>query len=362
MIDWHSDATHALWNPRLPEAERMRLQRILAGVPPLSAHVWIATSGTTGALKLTALSKAAIRASAEAVNERLSASSGDVWCCVLPTFHVGGLGIHARAALSGSRVVSIDWDPDRFVRTLASEQVTLTALVPAQLRDLVAAGLTAPRALRAVIVGGGSTAAELYHSARRLGWPVMPSYGMTECASQVATATLDSPELVLLSHVECRIQDGRIALRSPSLLTGYASMEAGEPRFTDPKIAGWFLTSDRGSLQDGRLMVRGREGDFIKVGGESVDLARLDAVLDSVRGDVDAAVVAVPDGRLGAVIHLAVAGQSDEQLRERFNAQVAPFERARRTHRVQAIPRSSLGKLLRKELLQVIEPSLGGLE
>ena len=62
MIDWHSNETHALWNPRMPPDERKRLERILAGVPSLEGHVWIATSGTSGALKLTALSKSAIRA------------------------------------------------------------------------------------------------------------------------------------------------------------------------------------------------------------------------------------------------------------------------------------------------------------
>src|SRR5947209_7140162 len=110
--------------------ERARLER---AVPPLRRHVFVATSGTTGDVKLVALSKDAILASAAAVNVRLGAGRDDVWCCVLPTFHVGGLGIHARAYLSGARVVTMRWDPQAFVRAGS----TLASLVPAQVHDLV---------------------------------------------------------------------------------------------------------------------------------------------------------------------------------------------------------------------------------
>src|SRR5688572_32857682 len=108
----------------MPREERRRLESY---VVPLKAHVWLATSGTSGALKLTALSKKALLASAASVNRYLQSDSRDVWCCVLPTFHVGGLGIYARALLSGARVVSETWDPARFA---ANREITLASLVP----------------------------------------------------------------------------------------------------------------------------------------------------------------------------------------------------------------------------------------
>src|SRR5207244_12310235 len=114
----------------MPAAERAALERAVA---PLPGHVLVATSGTTGDVKLVALSKEAILASAAAVNTRLGARRGDVWCCVLPTFHVGGLGIHARAHLTGSRVIGMAWDPHAFART----EATLASLVSAQVHDLV---------------------------------------------------------------------------------------------------------------------------------------------------------------------------------------------------------------------------------
>jgi o-succinylbenzoate---CoA ligase len=174
-IDWLSTDSHVLLNPRMPEEERRRLESLVVDLP---GHVWLATSGTTGALKLTALSKRALLASAAAVNRHLQSDDRDVWLCVLPTFHVGGLGIYARAFLSGARVVTSGW-----------EDVTLASLVPAQVTDLVRDRVEAPPSLRAVVVGGGALSEELYAAARALGWPLLPSYGMTECCSQVATAT-----------------------------------------------------------------------------------------------------------------------------------------------------------------------------
>jgi O-succinylbenzoic acid--CoA ligase len=163
MLDFESDDSDLLLNPRLPAEERARLERLYAEAPRLAAHLWVSTSGTTGTLKLVALSKRAILASAAAVNRHLESADRDVWCCVLPTFHVGGLGIHARAWLSGARVVSHAWDPEAFVATCEREHVTLASLVPAQVRDVL--GRRAPATLRAIVVGGGALAPELYAAA-----------------------------------------------------------------------------------------------------------------------------------------------------------------------------------------------------
>lgn len=327
-IDWLSDGSHVLLNPRMPGEERRRLESFVVDLP---GHVWLSTSGTTGALKLTALSKRALLASAAAVNRHLQSDASDVWLCALPVFHVGGLGIYARAFLSGARVVGAGWDG-----------VTLASLVPAQVMDLLRERIAPPRSLRAVVVGGGALSEELYRSGRALGWPLLPSYGMTECCSQVATATLESPELVLLDHVEARIEsDGRLALRSEALLTGYASEEG----LVDPKIDGWFVTEDVATLEGRVLCVEGRRGDFVKIGGESVDLSRLDRILGEL--GAEAAVFAIPDERLGHVIALAVAEGDVDAIAAAFNARVFPFERARRVVRVAEIPRTPLGKVRR---------------
>ncbi len=339
MIDFQTSQSHLLLNPRLPADERVRLAQ-MAGTVDLKGHVFVATSGSTGRIKLVAISKEAILASAAAVNERLGMTNGDVWCAVLPEFHVGGLGVLARAQLSGARVVSMAWDARRFAASVS----TVASLVPAQVHDLVTAELAPPPRLRAILVGGSAFEPALDERAQALGWPVLASYGMSECASTVAVRD------EMLPHLEARAEeDGRLAFRGTSLFTGYLT----EGGLVDPKVDGWFVTEDVGEV-DGRMVkVRGRAGEFIKIGGESVDLKRLDRIADDAarRYRGDAGVVAVPDERLGHVIHLAVTMKG---IAAEFNARVLPFERARIVHRVTKIPRSSLGKILRAQLTEEI--------
>src|SRR5262249_37571967 len=136
--------SHLLLNPRMPPEERARLI-----VPPLPRHVFVTTSGSTGAVKLVALSKAAILASAAAVNGHFGVSGKDVFAAVLPPFHVGGLGIYARAHLSGARVMAMEWEP----RAFASSDATIASLVPSQVHDLVESRLRPAPAMRAILVG-----------------------------------------------------------------------------------------------------------------------------------------------------------------------------------------------------------------
>jgi len=401
VIDWAGSGTEILLNPRLPAAEAAHVRTLIAAVP-LSAHVWVTTSGSTGRLKPVALAKRAILASAAAVNAHLESDAHDVWLNVLPVFHVGGLGIPARAHLSGAAVVTLDaWDPTSFVAALTANRqpptangqrrtangqrrtangqrrtangqrlaangqrltanATLTALVPTHVFDLVRAGLRAPATLRAVVVGGGALAPDLYRQGRALGWPLLPSYGATECASQIATASLASlasdasPDLRLLRHATARTApDGRIEVRSDALFTGYAT----ESGLDDPKRDGWWRTGDLGEVRGGSIVVHGRADDTVKVGGELVNLATLETtladVLAAVAPGADAALFPAADDRLGTVVGVAMAAADAalaEQVRDSFNARVLPFERIRVVRVVRVIPRTALGKVARGEL------------
>ncbi len=367
---WDTDDIEVLLNPRMPEETRARLLAAQASLPTLTAHVWLTTSGSSG-LKWVALSKAALLASAAAVNTHLETRRADSWALPLPLFHVGGLGILARAHLSGATVHQwgggeAKWEAQAFLAFLTDTGAALTSLVPTQLHDLVQTGLPCSPTLRAAVIGGGALNIELARAARALGWPALPSYGLSECCSQVATARPvppalmeDDPPLILLPHVTARADgDGRLQIESPALLTGYGLIgDDGAARFVDPKESGWFLTEDRGSVTGNVLTIAGRLGDFVKIGGESVDVARLSRLWER-QNIPESVLVAVPDTRLGAAIHLAAAGDiSEAALAEAvraYNAEVLPFERVQRQHRVASIPRSPLGKLLRTALLTLL--------
>jgi O-succinylbenzoic acid--CoA ligase len=354
-INWHDEKSNVLLNPRLSEFEKNELLA-LARQYALPAHVWIASSGSSKAanqsLKLIALSKKAFLASAQAVNQHLASHAKDVWLQNLPTFHVGGLSIEARAFLSGAKVVKEStWDPERFIQVTESENVTLSALVPTQIFDLVQTGQKAPGSLRAIVIGGAALAEDLYQKAIALNWPVLPSYGMTECCSQIATASLDNwrlgkRDLQLLSHIDARVtEQGQLQVRSPSLLTGFAQMVDGVANWTDPKLEGWYQAQDLVQLRGRTLIPLGRGSDFVKIMGEGVDLQKLRNILDQVAQDVcpqtwqNFNLSTVPDSRLGHRLILQVlSGPDASNVRDQFNQRVAPFERIQELQTVTDLP------------------------
>lgn len=354
-IDFHSDANEVLLNPRMPTDLARTLRARLAVVEHLRAHVFLLTSGSTAAssadYKWVALSKAAALNAAQGSNEFLDSDRRDVWFHGLPGFHVGGIGIWARAELSGARVVRASferWDAVRYAEEVVGS--TLSSLVPTQVHDLVAAGLRSPGSLRAILVGGGAMSEGLREAARALGWPVLPTYGLSETASQVATASLDDPRLRLLPHLEASTtDDGRIRVRGGSLLTGYV---LHGPRFVDPKDEeGWFTTEDLGIVEERWLTPTGRTAERIKIGGELSNLGLLRKAFEeeASRAGVRTgfALLALSDARLENVVALAVE-EDDPALTTAiaaFDVRVLPFERIRAVRRVDEIPRTELGKV-----------------
>lgn len=376
MIDWHSPQNEILMNPRMPQGTKEELQSALSQLANLTGHLCFATSGTSGRLKWVALSKQAILLSAKAVNVHLNSNETDIWLNPLPGFHVGGVGIAARGYLSGANVIDCHfpegkWSPLHFHKQLQQSQATLTSMVPTQVFDLVSHGLEAPKSLRAIIVGGGAMSEHLYFAAVKLGWKLLPSYGLTECASGVATAELGSwnllqyPLLKPLEHVELALdQDGFLKIKSESLLTAY--VEKGDEGYIlrDPKNDGWLTTEDKVLFEQQGIKSVSRGEHFVKIGGESVDLLRLDKILEeeklALKFKDDLALVAVEDDRLGHRLHLAAACEVNEHLQslmERYHQRVHPFERISFIHRVNKIPRSPLNKILKSELAVIIKAS-----
>jgi o-succinylbenzoate---CoA ligase len=369
---WDSSESHLLMNPTYSKSEQERFSAILIAAHDWPAHIWLSTSGSS-VQKWVGLSKQAVLASAQAVNQHLNSHREDRWVNALPFFHVGGLGIEARAYLSGAKVYDFKkaypgkWQVEQFYTYIQEVNGTLCALVPAQLHDLVVLGKQAPSSLRALIIGGGALLPSLYERAVALGWPVLPSYGLTECASQVATAPLESwrkhqiPPLQLLPHLQACEREDRLCFKGDSLLSTYAYIDQQEVRFLDPKIEGWLVSEDRGIIQDGQLHVLGRADAMLKVGGENVDLARLENHLQTLRLQIaieaEATLIAMPDSRLGHCLHLASNSLTQEKIApliDQFQQTVLPFERIRKIHLLPRLPRSSLGKILKSELKVLI--------
>ena len=330
LIDWGSD-------------QPVVLGEAIAELPPeVTNCVLFRTSGSSGLAKWVALSRESLEWSARAVIGRFSICADDVLGLALPTHHVGGFGVVARAHFSGACLKRYEgkWAAHRFVKWV--EGVTVTSLVPTQVSDLVRHKLSAPPSLRVAIVGGGVLSSELKKQACLLGWPVLESYGMTETSSQVATGA----GLPLMEGWDAKVLDGRLALRGGGLLRGYLI----DGVFHDPKREGWFLTQDRALLHDRSLEILGRADRQVKVLGELVDLDVLERRWEE-KLHCDLAIVTQPDARRGVNLLLVTTGA--EGMIEDFNASLPGPERISAWRLIDALPRSALGKINREKLNQI---------
>ena len=377
LLKFPSLSRQALWllPPKLSSRQRTGVAQLKARIPSRAEMIWILSSGTqtVDVVKAIGLSREAVLASAKAVNEHLNSSASDIWSIEIPTYHIGGFAILARAQVSGARVIAggSRWSAKEFVQRIGKNRVTLTSLVPTQVYDLVTAQLRAPECLRAIVVGGGALAPELYLKARALGWPLLPSYGLTECASQVATAPLASlsnvnefPTLKPLKHVDVKLDsDGRIEIRSASLCEYIAIARDGEfTTLEDPRRAGWFPTEDRAEWSGRGLNVLGRADDIVKVLGVLVPLAQVEAealpFFDGMIRMEDYTVVALPDPRQE---HRLVLVTSSLESIKKVESCVSAYNRAAPGPRrlssliwVPEIPRTALGKVKRRELQRML--------
>ena len=285
----------------------------------------------------------------------------------MPVRHVGGFGVAARAFAAGCGFHEFGrrWDAVAFAGWLAEHDITHTSLVPAQVHDLVAAGLRAAPSLRAVVVGGGRLEEATGRAARELGWPVLASYGMTEACSQIATQDFTALESIyqpapipLLPVWEAETtHDMKLRIAGPALFTGTLAMDGDAWRFI-PRAGRWHETSDRVLLENRLLTPLGRADLRVKVLGELVDLEQVEREFAELAGPLLAPgsfiVAAIPDARtehaLVPVFEAPVAGEAITAALDAYCRQAPGFRRLGPSVVLEDFPRSPMGKPLRAEI------------
>ena len=334
------------------------------------------TSGTTGDPKGALLTRSNFSASASASALHQGAVSTDRWLVCMPLFHVGGLSILTRSVLQGSAAVIHErFDPEAVDASLDADAITIASLVPTMLDRLLAVrgDRPAPTTLRCVLLGGGPAPLTLLERARDLGFPIAPTYGLTEATSQVATRLLDDNHspldagLAPLPGIDVRIavadeaqpggapgEAGEILVRGPIVTPGYANRDdASEAALR----GGWLHTGDIGCLDaGGRLRVLDRRSDLIVSGGENVYPAEIETVLAEHPAVIEAAVAAVADAEFGArpaawiVVRDPAPGAAE--LEAFCRKHLAGYKIPVAFRCVESLPRNAAGKLLRRRLGQ----------
>lgn len=294
----------------------------------------LATSGSTGQPKGVVHTHDSIEASARATSAGLGVDPArDRWLCCLPLAHVAGLSVVTRALWAGTPVrILSEFDAGAVEQAAREWGATLATVVPTALARFD------PSLFRRIVVGGTAPPAELPSNC-------VVSYGMTETGSAV---TYDGRPL---DGVELRIVDGEIQVRGPMLLRCYRDG-------TDPKDPdGWFPTRDAGSWgPNGELVVHGRADDVIITGGENVWPITVERILSQHPSIAEVTVIGRPDAEWGQRV-VAVVVPNDpstppslEELRAMVRDQLHPFAAPRELQLVDALPRTSLGKVQRHQL------------
>jgi len=329
--------------------------------------VTLMTSGSTGEPKAVRLTVGNLVSSATASAFRLGVARGDRWLSPLPTYHMGGLAPVVRCALYGSTVVlQRAFDADATASALAEHDATGISLVPTALKRLLDADWRPPASLRCVLLGGAAADAELLARCERADVPVYPSYGMTETASQIATATPEQafadPETVgqPLVNTTVHVVDrdggtvppgevGELVVSGPTVTPGYLGGEGGDA-FSERG----FRTGDRGYRDaDGKVYVTGRVDDMIVTGGENVQPSAVADALRALPSVADAAVVGLDDPEWGERVAALVVPAVDadgtseslaaDRIREAVRDGLADHEVPKTVVVADSIPRTASG-------------------
>lgn len=340
---------------------RMRPEMLISGdatqnleggveVDPAVALV-LATSGTTGAPKGVEIGRDALLFSMRATASHLGVDSTDRWLCCLPPAHIAGLKT-LLGPMGGARapVVVAAGDLDAIA---ADREATLVSLVPTQMMRLFDRDADLSR-FKAVLVGGGPIPDRLMETASDRSVRVVRTYGMTEtCGGCIYDG-------VPLAGAEMRVDDnGVIHLRGPMLFYRYRS----EPELTTSVLSrGWFRTGDVGSVDDGVLSVVGRADEIIVTGGHNVSPVEVESTIAEHPDVIDCAVTGVPDAEWGhRVVALVVVadGRTAPDIRSWCEDRLARYKLPKQVIAVQAIPRSSTGKIIRSKLPVIAAADLG---
>ena len=220
----------------------------------------VETSGSTGRPKRVLLSRRAVTASATATHDRLGGPGR--WLLTLPASYVAGLQVVVRSLLAGHEPAVLG---DRGLAE-AAPGCRFVSLVPTQLHRLLGdeADAAALAGFDAVLLGGGPIDAGLRARAEAAGVHVVATYGSSETSGGCVY------DGVPLDWVDLDLDEragGRFRIRGPVLFDGYD----GDPGLTaETLVDGWFVTSDVGRIEDGRLRVLGRVDDVVISGGVNV--------------------------------------------------------------------------------------------
>jgi len=335
------------------------------------------TGGTTGIPKAAVLSHRNLVANAQQcrawIEPNLGAEQGRV-LTPLPLYHIFSLtaNLLAFALMGGMSVLIPDpRDLKRLIATMRSAQVTTMTGVNTLFNALVHAPAFAALDFSklAFAIGGGaavqSAVASRWHEIT--GTELVEGYGLSEASPVVCINPVRKPKIGTVGppipSTEVSIRDdagkpvatgeaGEICVRGPQVMQGYWQ-RPDETRLV--LIDGWLHTGDIGALDaEGYLRILDRKKDMVNVSGFKVFPNEVEDVIVHHPGVLEAAVIGVADPHTGQAVKLFVVKRDPAleapALIDYARERLAPYKIPKTIVFVDSLPKSNIGKIIRKEL------------
>ncbi|HMC72625.1 MAG TPA: 3-((3aS,4S,7aS)-7a-methyl-1,5-dioxo-octahydro-1H-inden-4-yl)propanoate--CoA ligase FadD3 [Mycobacteriales bacterium] len=343
-----------------------------AAVTPDDVSDILFTSGTTGRSKgVLCAHRQSLSASASwAANGKIT--SDDRYLCINPFFHNFGYkaGILACLQTGATLIPHLTFDPLHALQAIEQHRITVLPGPPTiyqTLLDHPARHDYDLSSLRFAVTGAATVPVVLVERMQsELDIDiVLTAYGLTE-ANGMGTMCRPDDDAVTVATTcgrpfagfELRIDDsGEVLLRGPNVMLGYLD----DPEATAAAIDtdGWLHTGDIGAVDEaGNLRITDRLKDMYICGGFNVYPAEIEQVLARMDGVADAAVIGVPDERLGEVGRAFIVPRPGATLGEESviaytREHLANFKAPRSVRFVDALPRNAGGKVVKPQLREL---------
>jgi len=345
-----------------------------AAVAPDDVSDILFTSGTTGRSKgVLCAHRQSLSASASwTANGKIT--SDDRYLCINPFFHNFGYkaGILACLQTGATMIPHLTFDPLRALQAIEQHRVTVLPGPPTIYQTLLDHPVRHDydlSSLRFAVTGAATVPVVLVERMQsELDIDiVLTAYGLTEANGMGTMCRADDDAVTVattcgrpFADFELRIdseagsETGEVLLRGPNVMLGYLD----DPEATAAAIDadGWLHTGDIGAVDEaGNLRITGRLKDMYICGGFNVYPAEVEQVLARMDGVADAAVIGVPDERLGEVGRAFVVTRPGANLNEQsviayIRKHVANFKAPRSVRFVDALPRNAGGKVVKAQL------------
>ena len=344
----------------------------------LDIHNIMYTSGTTSRPKGVVYTHANVLWAAKVNSAHFGLTQRDIGYCFLPLYHANALFWQTMATMwvGAALVLQPRFSATRFWDVSGRHGCTWTAHGP--FVTLALKKLPYPEQHRfrfwGNAVGRNDEVMEAW-GIPSLGW-----YGMTETVSQPILSDVQFPSdrnamgRVTVEY-EVAVTDesgepcavGEIGMlkvrgvRGVSLFPQYLHDPEATKAAFDPD--GWFTTGDLVRvLPDGSIAFADREKDMMRVGGENVAASEVEAVIASIEGVIDCAVVGKPHSFLNETPAAFVVPAAEEpsllaEIQRRCARELAPFKCPKDIFFVESLPRTALGKMDKKALREQLRPS-----